>query len=86
MKQIPVIDGHEGKTIKKVKVGRPPEKQQEDAFLQVTRFFEATDNEQITIHDLIQCMEENVDEIDLAKCLQLSVHKAKTQQTFYIRI
>ena len=58
MKQVPVIYDHNGNTSKKLKVGRPPEKQQVDAFLEVARFLEENDDEQITIHDLIQRMEE----------------------------
>ena len=35
MKQVPVIHDHKGNTSKKLKVGRPPEKQQVDAFLEI---------------------------------------------------
>ena len=60
MKQIPAIHEHENSSLKKVKVGRPQEKQRTDAFLEVARFLEENDDEQITIQDLIQDMEENL--------------------------
>ena len=60
MKQIPAIHEQEDSSLKKVKVGRPPEKQRTDAFLEVARFLEENDDEQITIQDLIQRMEENL--------------------------
>ena len=56
MKQVPVIHDHEGNTSKMLKIGRPPEKQRVDVFLEVARFLEENYNEQITIHALIQCM------------------------------
>ena len=45
MKQVPVIHDHNGNTSKKLKVGRPPEKQQVDAFLEVARFLKENDDE-----------------------------------------
>ena len=66
MKQVPVIHDHKGNTSKKLKVGRPPEKQQVDAFLEVARFLKENDDKQITIHDLIQSMEENLGESKLS--------------------
>ena len=62
MKQVPIIHDHEGNTFKKLKLGQPPEKQQVDAFLEVAQFLEENDDEQITIHDPIQHMEENLGE------------------------
>ena len=58
MKNMPLAHGSEGNTSKKVKLGRPQEKQQSDAFLETTKFLEENDDEQITIYDLIQHMEE----------------------------
>ena len=60
MKQIPAIHEHEDSSLKKIKVGRPPEKQSTDAFLEVATFLKENDDEQITIQDLIQRMEENL--------------------------
>ena len=60
MKQIPVVHEHEVNPSKKVKLGRPQEKQRTDAFLEVAKFLEENDDEQITIHDLIQSMEEDL--------------------------
>lgn len=51
MKPIPTVHEHEDSSLKKVKVGRPSEKQRTDAFLEVARFLEV---EQIAIQDLIQ--------------------------------
>ena len=60
MKQIPAIHEHEDSSSKKIKVGRPPEKQSTDTFLEVATFLKENDDEQITIQDLIQRMEENL--------------------------
>ena len=60
MKQIPAIHEHEDSSSKKIKVGRPPEKQRTDAFLEVATFLKENDDEQITIQYLIQRMEENL--------------------------
>ena len=60
MKQIPAIHEHENSSLKKVKIGRPPEKERTDAFLEVAKFLEENDDEQITIHDLIQRMDKNL--------------------------
>ena len=57
---------HEASTQKKVKVGHPQEKQRADAFLEAVRFFEENDDEQITIYDLIQCMERNLADSELS--------------------
>ena len=43
MKQIPAIHEHEDSSLKKLKVGRRPEKQRADAFLEVARFLEEND-------------------------------------------
>ena len=45
MKQIPAIHEHEDSSLKKLKVGRRPEKQRADAFLEVARFLEENDDE-----------------------------------------
>ena len=68
IKQVPVIYDHNGNISKKLKVGQPPEKQQVDAFLKVARFLKENDDEQVTIHDLIQSMEENLGESKLSAC------------------
>ena len=48
VKQIPAIHEHEDSSLKTLKVGRPPEKQRTDAFLEVAIFLEENDDEQIT--------------------------------------
>ena len=59
MKQLPAIHLHEiDRAVKRVKVGRPLEKKRAEAFLDVCKYFEENDNEQITVDDLIQLMEE----------------------------
>ena len=61
MKQKPAVFEHaRADPAKKPKVGRPQEKERIDAFLEFARFFEENDDEQITIHDLIQRMEDNL--------------------------
>ena len=57
MKHIPAIHECGNSSLKKAKVGRPPEKERTDAFLEVAKFLEENDDEQITIHELIQRME-----------------------------
>ena len=60
MKEIPAVHEQEVDPSKKAKLGRPQEKERIDAFLEVARFFEENDDEQITIKDLIQRMEKNL--------------------------
>ena len=60
MKQIPALHERENSSLKKAKVGRPPEMERTDAFLKVAKFLEENDDEQRTIHDLIQRMVENL--------------------------
>ena len=57
MKEIPAVHEQEVDPSKKAKLGCPHEKERIDAFLEVARFFEENDDEQITIKDLIQRME-----------------------------
>ena len=49
MKQLPDVHGHEGMPLKRAKSGRPLEKHRAEAFLEVARFLEENDDEQITI-------------------------------------
>lgn len=44
--------------VKKRKIGRPPDEEKNDAFLKVARFLQENDNEQITVVDLVEKMEE----------------------------
>ena len=60
MRQIPAIHEQENSSLKKAKIGQPPEKERTDAFLEVAKFLEENDDEQITIHNLIQRMGENL--------------------------
>ena len=66
MKRIPVAHEHEDNAPKKVKLGRPQEKQRADAFLEAVRSFEENDDEQITINDLILQMEKNLGNSELS--------------------
>ena len=59
-KQIPAVHKHEGNTSKRAKVGRPQYEERRDAFLEVARFLEENDDEQITIKDLVSRMENNL--------------------------
>ena len=45
---------------KRANLGRPIDKERTDAFLEVASFLEENDDEQITIHDLIGRMENNL--------------------------
>ena len=59
-KQIPAIYQQEMSSSKRAKLGRPKDKERTDAFLEVASFLEENDDEQITIHDLIGRMEDNL--------------------------
>ena len=59
MKKIPASHNHEANSVKRVKVGRPVEERM-SAFLEVVQFLEENDDEQISIQDLIQRMDENL--------------------------
>jgi len=65
MKCIPMAHEQEGNASKKAKMGRPPEKQQADAFLETARFLEENDDEQTTIYDLIEHMEKTLGDSEL---------------------
>ncbi len=57
MRQIPTGFRKEKLCTKKVKLGRPEELDRAEAFLEVAKFLEENDDEQITINDLISKME-----------------------------
>ena len=57
MKQLPAARGNEGMPLKRAKSGRPVENHRAEAFLEVAKFLEENDDEQITIQDLVQQME-----------------------------
>ena len=57
-KQILAVHEHEMSTSKRAKVGRPKYKERTDAFLEVAKFLEENDDEQITINDLV-CRRDN---------------------------
>ena len=57
MRQIPTGFRKEKLCTKKVKLGRPEELDRTEAFLEVAKFLEENDDEQITISDLISKME-----------------------------
>ena len=80
MKQIPAVHEHE---VKKVKLGQPQQKQQVDAFLEVARFLEENDDERITLHDLIQRMEENLADSKRSAYSYVSTYAAKAQGTLW---
>ena len=80
MKQILAVHEHE---VKKVKLGQPQQKQQVDAFLEVAGFLEENDDEQITLHDLIQRMEENLVDSKRSAYNYVSTYAAKAQGTLW---
>ena len=57
LRQIPTAFRKEKLCTKKVKLGRPEELDRTEAFLEVAKFLEENDDEQITISDLISKME-----------------------------
>ena len=48
----------EQRDVKKRKLGRPQDEEKNDAFLKVARFLQKNDDEQITVVDLVEKMEE----------------------------
>lgn len=77
MKQLPAAHGHEGMPPKRAKSGLLLEKQRAEAFLEVAKFLEENDDEQITIQDLVQHME---------KILANSEHSAYSYQHMQQRL
>ena len=61
-KQIPAA--HQSRDIhpKKFKLGHPQDQERTDAFLEAASYLEENDDEQITITNLIECMENNLAE------------------------
>ena len=53
MKEMPSSYQADKNTVKRAKMGRPFEKEQTDAFLEVASFLQEIDDEQITINDLV---------------------------------
>ena len=79
MKQLPAIHEQElDRATKKVKLGRPLEKERAKAFVDVCKYLEKNDNEQITIDDLIQHYGRNSCRYR-AQCLFLHTHATETQ-------
>ena len=64
-RQIPrVYEANELPAVKKRKVGRPNDEEKLEAFVKVTKFLEENDDEQITIIDLVEKMEEYLSDTD----------------------
>ena len=61
----------------KFKTGRPSDKEKAEAFLQVAKFLEDNDDEQITVNDLINKMEESVTGTDIPRYGHAYEDKAK---------
>lgn len=58
-RQLPrIYEVDESPAVKKKKVGRPEDEEKREAFLKVTKFLEENDDEQITVSDLMEKMEE----------------------------
>ena len=64
------------------KVGHPKDKERTDAFLEVATFHEENDDEQITIHDLISCMEDNLADSEHGAYSYPPTHAAETLGIF----
>ena len=66
-RQIPrVYEVNELPAVKKRKVGRPKDEEKLEAFVKVTKFLEENDDEQITVIDLVEKMEEYLIHTDSA--------------------
>ena len=64
-RQLPrVYEANELPTVKKRKVGRPKVEEKLEAFVKVTKFLQENDDEQITVIDLVEKMEEYLIDTD----------------------
>ena len=80
-KQIPMQFASEQRDVKKRKIGRPQDEEKNDAFLKVARFLQENDDEQITVVDLVEKMEEYLG--DSASTAYGRTHmKARLQEHF----
>ena len=80
-KQIPMQFASEQHDVKKRKIGRPQDEQKNDAFLKVAWFLQENDDEQITVVDLVEKMEEYLG--DSASTAYGRTHmKARLQEHF----
>ncbi|CAH3129009.1 unnamed protein product [Porites lobata] len=71
----------EQRDVKKRKIGRPQDEEKNDAFLKVARFLQENDDEQITVVDLVEKMEEYLG--DSASIAYGRTHmKARLQEHF----
>ncbi|XP_068708169.1 uncharacterized protein [Montipora foliosa] len=67
--------------VKKRKIGRPPDEEKNDTFFKVARFLQENDDEQITVVDLVEKMEEYL--ADSASTAYSRTHmKARLQEHF----
>ncbi|CAH3160575.1 unnamed protein product [Porites lobata] len=80
-KQIPMQFASEQRDVKKRKIGHPQDEEKNDAFLKVARFLQENDDEQITVVDLVEKMEEYL--ADSASTAYGRTHmKARLQEHF----
>ena len=80
-KQVPMQFASEQPDVKKRKIGRPPDEEKNDAFFKVARFLQENDDEQITVVDLVEKMEEYL--ADSASTAYSRTHmKARLQEHF----
>ena len=63
-KQISAAYQTETSYAKKLKLGQPQLQERTDAFLEAVSYLEENDDEQITVSDLIRCMEDNIIGLD----------------------
>lgn len=80
-KQVPMQFASEQPDVKKRKIGRPPDEEKNDAFFKVARFLQENDDEQISVVDLVEKMEEYL--ADSASTAYSRTHmKARLQEHF----
>ena len=63
-------------------MGRPPDEEKHDAFVKVATFLEENDDEQITVSDLIEKMEEYLRGTNCGAYRRQRVHETKLRQHF----
>ena len=80
-RQIPKLFTSDQPDHKKRKIGRPQDEEKNDGFLKVARFLWDNDDEQITVQDLVEKMEEYLG--DSASATNSRIHmKAKLEEHF----
>ena len=86
MRQIPTSFRKEKLCTKKVKLGRPEELDRTEAFLEVAKFLEENDDEQITISNLISKMEVILDGSEYSAYSRVHMYSKLKEHSRWFRV